>query len=550
MQESTTAQSSRQSFIDTLTSVSSTPVQKAGATHSEERRSAEECSINSVHNQDQNSNSSSIQSKKNQEPMNRDQQGESVSPPAQQAYSKTDHSAVKTSPEKSSENKGVRKSDGSSSKKAGFAVQVASPFILQSSTAQPELNGLSLVAATVAGTDGLAAKADSQEQVVDAQSGISVAGQGSGQQTQANVSGLSSDLSVPDSLAGQGNDAEGASDLFRASRSVADDFAGHLTSLDPASQEKSQAIEAALQSTANIANDSCSVSTPDPASSLQASLEAKNQMESTTGPGDGHLIQPIAKAIQLKESGSALELDSEAMDSSKTARSEDTQNDRSSAHAAGVASVQILSTQTGGAYGSAVEARGSDASLLQQGVDSTQTESRGTTDAHTNSGSTETTAHRGNGFEGLTSKQLAGSESAGMSGISAARLIQTVGASEMRVGMHSSEFGDISIRTSVSQQQMQTQISVDHNELGKALSAHIPNMQAKLGSEYGLHATIEVNQSGTSFSSDGDRSQQHPQRTSVRPVELVDGAATGQDEMISLRGSTVASDSYRLDIRA
>ncbi len=78
--------------------------------------------------------------------------------------------------------------------------------------------------------------------------------------------------------------------------------------------------------------------------------------------------------------------------------------------------------------------------------------------------------------------------------------------------MHSSEFGDISIRTSVAQQQMQTQISVDHGELGNALSAHIPNMQTKLGSEYGLHATIEVNQSGASFSSDGDRSQQHQQQ--------------------------------------
>ena len=100
------------------------------------------------------------------------------------------------------------------------------------------------------------------------------------------------------------------------------------------------------------------------------------------------------------------------------------------------------------------------------------------------------------------------------------------------MGMHSSEFGDISIRTSVTQQQMQTQISVDHDELGNALSAHIPNMQMKLGSEYGLHATIEVNQNGTSFSSDGDRSQQPQHETTVRPIEVygrIDGTSKRLD---------------------
>jgi hypothetical protein len=158
--------------------------------------------------------------------------------------------------------------------------------------------------------------------------------------------------------------------------------------------------------------------------------------------------------------------------------------------------------------------------------------------------------HRGDVSDGAATEQWVGTESAGMSGISTARLIQTMGETEMRVGMHSTEFGDISIRTAVSQQQMQTQISVDHSELGNALSAHIPAIQAKLGSDYGLHATIEVNQSGASFSNDGDRSHQQQQKAELRTVEGVEAPTTMQSDMINLRGSAVVNHEYRLDIRA
>ncbi len=91
-------------------------------------------------------------------------------------------------------------------------------------------------------------------------------------------------------------------------------------------------------------------------------------------------------------------------------------------------------------------------------------------------------------------------DSPATSAINTARLIQNMSESEMRVGMHSAEFGDISIRTSVSQQQMMAQISVDHGDLGRAISAHIPAMQEKLGGETGLRASVEVSHSGMSFS--------------------------------------------------
>jgi len=102
-------------------------------------------------------------------------------------------------------------------------------------------------------------------------------------------------------------------------------------------------------------------------------------------------------------------------------------------------------------------------------------------------------------------EQLERTGSAAAAGINSARLIQTMSESEMRVGMHSAEFGDISIRTSVSQQQLTAQISVDHSELGSAISAHLPSLQSKLGSEFGpvsyTHLDVYKRQSSSLSSS-------------------------------------------------
>lgn len=135
--------------------------------------------------------------------------------------------------------------------------------------------------------------------------------------------------------------------------------------------------------------------------------------------------------------------------------------------------------------------------------------------------------------------------------INTARLIQTMSESEMRVGMHSAEFGDISIRTMVSPLQMTAQISVDHGDLGKAISAHIPSMQEKLGGELGLKALVEVNHSGMSFAGDRGYSAAREQRpyapsaiteTLQQPADI-DSAVTRTLAIPSVDGD-------RLDIRA
>ena len=77
-------------------------------------------------------------------------------------------------------------------------------------------------------------------------------------------------------------------------------------------------------------------------------------------------------------------------------------------------------------------------------------------------------------------------------GATSAQLIQSAGQSEMRLGMHSAEFGTISISTSVSHQAISAQISLDHPELGRALALHLLAIEEKLGTAYGLHARVEV----------------------------------------------------------
>jgi hypothetical protein len=150
-----------------------------------------------------------------------------------------------------------------------------------------------------------------------------------------------------------------------------------------------------------------------------------------------------------------------------------------------------------------------------------------------------------------TSEQPADvSESAGTPGINTANVIQKMSETEMRVGIHSAEFGDISIRTSVSQQQMTAQISVDHGDLGKAISAHIPAMEAKLGGEFGLRALVQVSQSGMSFSGERGYSTEKEQRSAAQTAQVEVIPASVESDSAAPRVAAVAGEGYRLDIRA
>ncbi len=147
--------------------------------------------------------------------------------------------------------------------------------------------------------------------------------------------------------------------------------------------------------------------------------------------------------------------------------------------------------------------------------------------------------------------QAQAADSQPASGINTARVMQSISGSEMHMGMRSAEFGDISIRTTVSQQLMTAQISVDHGDLGKAISAHLPAMQEKLGGELGIRASVEVSQSGMSFSGERGYSAERDQRPNAPHTGFETAEVPQEAEFAGYRtGAAPAGEGSRLDIRA
>lgn len=83
--------------------------------------------------------------------------------------------------------------------------------------------------------------------------------------------------------------------------------------------------------------------------------------------------------------------------------------------------------------------------------------------------------------------------------LQSARLVQHLGEAELRVGIHSGEFGNVDIRTSMAHNQFTAQISVERNELGRVLAAELPSLQNRLSEHRLASANIILqNQSADS----------------------------------------------------
>jgi hypothetical protein len=140
--------------------------------------------------------------------------------------------------------------------------------------------------------------------------------------------------------------------------------------------------------------------------------------------------------------------------------------------------------------------------------------------------------------------------------INTAKLIQSMSQTEMRVAMRSNDFGNISINTSATRDLISAQISLDHGELAKALTAHLPEMQARLGGNQAVDVRIDMNGQttgqgpGTSpgmsnGSADGSRGNRQ-QKGSATASQSGDGFA-GQRSSIAAAG--LPSGESRLDAR-
>ena len=143
--------------------------------------------------------------------------------------------------------------------------------------------------------------------------------------------------------------------------------------------------------------------------------------------------------------------------------------------------------------------------------------------------------------------------------INSAKLIQNMGQTEMRVGMRSNEFGNISISTSTTRDSISAQISLDHGELAKELAAHLPEMQTKFGSDQAVNVRIEMNggmagqgtgtSGGMSYGS-SDQSRDGRQQSSNAASDYASSSVV-ERQMSSAASTTTGYGSLnaRLDIR-
>ncbi len=135
--------------------------------------------------------------------------------------------------------------------------------------------------------------------------------------------------------------------------------------------------------------------------------------------------------------------------------------------------------------------------------------------------------------------------------INTAKVIQTMSGSEMRVGMRTVDFGNISIRTSLAREGLSAQISLDHNGLGQALSAHLPAIEAKLSEGYGVKANVELiggNSSSFSGNPEHNSHSRHPEQQTYSTLPSIGAGALPQNSVPTILPAALPTSS-RLDIR-
>ncbi len=132
--------------------------------------------------------------------------------------------------------------------------------------------------------------------------------------------------------------------------------------------------------------------------------------------------------------------------------------------------------------------------------------------------------------------------------------MQSMQGSEMRVGMHSAEFGNVSVSTMLNRQSIAAQISFEHMDLGKALAQHLPSIEAKLSSEYGMHAKVEVRDQSLNSAADSGRGEERRESrsTTTSATAALSSSSTITESVDSFAGTSMAatlSEGARLDIR-
>ena len=139
----------------------------------------------------------------------------------------------------------------------------------------------------------------------------------------------------------------------------------------------------------------------------------------------------------------------------------------------------------------------------------------------------------------------------GSSSVHSAQLIQSINQSEMKLGLQSQEFGDISISTTLNKQSISAQISIDHAELGKALAFHLPAIEEKLSNAYGVQARVAVQDAGQNAAGGGTHQGETYNRSRGGQSATYSGSSSSRTPKGFVSPSAVPQpvETARLDIR-
>jgi len=125
-----------------------------------------------------------------------------------------------------------------------------------------------------------------------------------------------------------------------------------------------------------------------------------------------------------------------------------------------------------------------------------------------------------------------------------ARLVQGMSQSEFRVGMQSQEFGTIDIRTSIARHMFSAQISVEHTDVAKSLTAQLPGLYHRLADQQVAVGNIVIHgqslETSSGLAHDAQRQGWQPQGHS--------GAKSNAEPLLSVITEGIDS-AGRLDIR-
>ncbi len=125
-----------------------------------------------------------------------------------------------------------------------------------------------------------------------------------------------------------------------------------------------------------------------------------------------------------------------------------------------------------------------------------------------------------------------------------ARLLESLGQSELRVGIKMGDLGNVEIRTQLHHDQVRAEISVERGDLSRSLAAELPALQQKLHEHDMPLASIVINHQAAAGSGGFERgSQQQQAHTPIAHIFGIDSPT------VSFSPDEVRSTESGLDIR-